>query len=166
MLWSPKLKLLGLAICWVIWAEHKNRIFFFFCYSNVYAIICKIDHLLIAWINATSNFIRHHFKQSLPTIKCSLVFVGARIPDPPSCQLHLERHMSPFWWRLLSLEFHRPSASSFQLLDVFLSSLCVVVGFNFFSVYVSCFTSGDPIVLFFFFFFFCYPSFFVFCFFF
>lgn len=81
---SPKLKHLGLlirAIYWVIWVERNNRIFSFVV-VNVFTIIGKIDHLLIALINASSDSGRLHLDESLPTIRSSLVFADSRIRDP------------------------------------------------------------------------------------
>lgn len=78
------MKHLGLlirAIYWVIWVERNNRIFSFVV-VNVFTIIGKIDHLLIALINASSDSGRLHLDESLPTIRSSLVFADSRIRDP------------------------------------------------------------------------------------
>lgn len=70
--------LLVRVICWVIWAERNSRIFSSIV-VDIFSNICKIDSLLIAWINAPSDLARAHFNESLSMIKRNLAFAGKRI---------------------------------------------------------------------------------------
>lgn len=73
---SLKLTSLGnLLICVGLFGWKKHGHIFngsaFFCFS-----ICKIDHMLIAWINATPDAKKAKFEKFIPTIKRSLNFAG------------------------------------------------------------------------------------------
>lgn len=83
----------------------------------MHAIICKIDYLLIAWINTASDLARPHLEDSLPTIKRSLVFAGARIPELliPASEPDVSPSMAP------------PSTCFVYLLDDFLILLLLFV---------------------------------------
>lgn len=70
------------AICWTIRIQINNYNFFFiFCKTLAHpSIICKIDYILITWINVTIKKVT--FKESLPAIKWSLNFVKSLLPTP------------------------------------------------------------------------------------
>lgn len=70
------------AICWAIWAELNQHIFSF-AGSSVFSVICKIDHLIIAWIDVASDFLKAILEKSISGIKHSMTFVRPRVQDPP-----------------------------------------------------------------------------------
>lgn len=78
---KPLGNLLVRAISWSIWIECNNHILFHVS-LDVFSVICKVDHLLIAWISAASDQARPQLEETLHMVKRSLIFVGNRASTP------------------------------------------------------------------------------------